>query len=131
MQGIRSHRMPDLLLPNFQSAVEYLQDEVLCHRLVEITSSAEATLSMGQSTIQLFDGDLDATKVHESCTIFALAAISLRSKETAHLFVHLIQVYFGGPNETVMRFFEEQVEDDAMFEVLSNRLLAIAEYFIS
>lgn len=129
MHGIRSHRMPNLLLPNFQTAIDYLRHETLRYRLVKITKAAERTLSLGQSTTRLFGGVLDSTKVHESCTMFALAAIAIGSTEHAHLFVRVVQVYFGEPNKTVVEFFEELAEEETTNKPLTSELLHIADTY--
>jgi uncharacterized protein (DUF1810 family) len=122
MEGIRSHRMPHMILPSLHWAVEYLNHEILRERLIEITTAAHDVLSSGRSTtIRLFDGELDSTKVHEACTFFALAAVAANNRhaDDATVFIQLVQHHFGGLNDTVMTHFHNDGKTDQRLLILA------------
>jgi uncharacterized protein (DUF1810 family) len=123
MQGIRSHRMPEMLLPSLEAAIKYLKHEVLHERLIEITIAADEVLSSGRATpTWLFGHDLDSTKVHEACTFFGIAAVASNRMGNAALFFRFAQKHYGGLNDTVMIHFQS---DDQM----DRRLLSSVSQF--
>jgi uncharacterized protein (DUF1810 family) len=126
MLGIRSHRMPEMLLPSLDWAMEYLNHDILRQRLMEITIAADDVLSSGRSTtLRLFDGELDGTKVHEACTFFALAAVAAhRPEEDAKVFLRLVQRHFGGLNDTVMTHYHHDGRTDRRWLAAVARLAA-------
>merc|ERR1712083_1156652 len=57
------------------AAQQYLRNEVLAHRLIEITDAATRQLRQGVAPKVLFSSAGDAVKFHETMTFFAVAAV--------------------------------------------------------
>lgn len=108
LRAVRRHRMPGLLLPDLKSAVDYLQHSVLGVRLMEITKEAVWQLDSGRSTPKrLMCGGLDSTKLHETCTVFAIAAAACDNYEAMELFGGLVHRHYGGLLESVLEVLRE------------------------
>mmetsp|Transcript_2810 Transcript_2810/g.7878 ORF Transcript_2810/g.7878 Transcript_2810/m.7878 type:complete len:347 (+) Transcript_2810:814-1854(+) len=111
LEGVRQHRMPDMLLPNFDAVVAYLQHDTLGPRLLVITDASLTQVTASHRlvpSVSLFGGQLDSTKVHESCTMFAVAAVAIGHENALLLFVRFIRRCFRVPNPTVLRVLREE-----------------------
>jgi len=104
MGTVRQHRMPSMLL-TFPQHIEYLEHEVLGRRLLEITRIAnQHLLQKGRHRVSreiLFGGSLDGLKFHETCTVFAVAALSAGNEEAAAVFTESL-LACGGMNAKVV-----------------------------
>lgn len=76
LRGVRRTMRPELELPSFDCARDFLRDPELGTNLVTITEVATAKLKMGITPSILFGAMhmYDAPKFHEACTLFFLAA---------------------------------------------------------
>jgi uncharacterized protein (DUF1810 family) len=110
LRGVRVHRMPHLLLSDLAEAQTYLRHDVLGPRLVEITAAAVHQLHSGVPKGVLFDGNLDSTKFHETCSIFAVAAVLCNDMESAALFATAL-VFYGCLNPQAIGAIRDQDPD--------------------
>lgn len=84
---VRETSRPQFSLPDLDAAYAYLQDDVLRHRLHEITREAVAHLSRGVRPFRLLGGATDAQKFHETMTCFAVVALEASDSELARIFL--------------------------------------------
>ena len=139
LRAVRQHRMPRMLLPSFAAAIEYLQHPMLGQdRLLTITRAAEEQLQQQQqeqkhrrrcgaaaskrqrSTVQLptactkrlMGSGIDAIKLHETCTVFAVAAAACGDTAALELFVRVVQLYCGGLHTLVLDVLLDEEENE-------------------
>lgn len=92
-------------------AVEYLKNEVLRDRLIEITMEATYQITtMARDPVELF-GSFDAPKFHECATLFLLAAKEEGILNAARVFEDALNAIAEGKyNATVLKVL--QIEED-------------------
>jgi uncharacterized protein (DUF1810 family) len=79
-KGVRTTGRPDLEIPNMSTAQEYLKNEVLRARLLEITTEAYKHIDPESASAKPIEqltavfGSTDAGKFNETVTFFAVAA---------------------------------------------------------
>lgn len=99
---VRSNvRHPQFLLPDFSAVLEYLKDDVLSERLVDITHLARKHLQIGTSPEKLFGKQYkyDLPKFREAMTVFAVAARSLGFDNAERTFRDGLHALGSGPDE--------------------------------
>lgn len=98
LKGVRSTMRPELELLSLDQACAYLQDAVLCGRLVEITAAASSKLRGGLAAATLFGPQhaYDAPKFHEACTLFLVAAEKVCMPDVAAVFQEGLEAIAGG-----------------------------------
>lgn len=102
LKAVRKHRMPNLLLADLAEAQEYLRHKTLGSRLVHITNRANERLDSGVPNRVLFGGGLDSMKFHESCTVFAVAALANGDEKSAAVFAKAV-AFYGSINAAAVR----------------------------
>lgn len=105
LKAVRQHRMPSMLLQDFEEAQSYLRHDVLGPRLVAITRMANFHLRRGVEPNRLF-GFIDAVKFHETCTVFAVAAVANESSES--VFVEGLRLLGSQLNEQAVKGLKDQ-----------------------
>lgn len=127
LRGVRRHRMPSLLLESFTVAQEYLQHAILGKRLLEVTEIAEVHLTKGVAPTQLFGWEVDSIKFHETCSVFAVAAVANGTTDASALFIRAIR-HYGGMNENAFRFLKTVViENDRASLTMEQCLSAVQD----
>ena len=127
MNEVRQHPTPSMLLSNLAQAQEYLRHETLRLRLVEITQVAvDRLLYGGVPPDVLFDGNLDSTKFHETCTVFAVAALANNDDEAATVFAkgHLAYGRLNGAAVDALR--KDEADEGVDIDVLLRKVHALA-----
>ena len=107
LRGVRSTSRPQFEIPSLEHAVAWLHHPILGPRLLELTSRAVTHLEAGVTPTQLFGGgmagDVDASKFHESATLFLVAASQPpRHEEAASMFARALQALRKEPSETTL-----------------------------
>ena len=70
LKGVRVTSRPEFYVPDAEAALEWLRHRDLGPRFVEITREAVSRLDAGVSPLELFDGQRDMDKFHETVTLF-------------------------------------------------------------
>lgn len=111
---VRRHRLPSMLLRSFfGDHVAYLQHPVLGPRLLEITKHADHQLLHRRvSPDRLFDASLDSEKFHESCSCFAIAAVSINDEASAAVLCQSFSIFGRLHEKVVQAFLQQEVVDD-------------------
>merc|ERR1719416_287448 len=84
-------------LHNRQEAIAFLREETLGPRLTEIAAAVVKALEL-RSPNQLMGGGVDAKKLHQSITVFHLAAEQAGDMEETATLLHDLLKRMHGPN---------------------------------